>query len=196
MNILRKMKAPVAGCLLLLPATATHADLTGAVISISPYYPTATTPVQIGSNKTVGLGIEYPAKSFASYNPEWQIDVTSSRIIISAHGWAGNPSGIVNYLMPSGGFNGWIFDVVSGPLLLSATSDPSSQFNPIGITIKNGNELLLNFAGVKGPNLGESIIDITTATVPEPEAPVAFLAIVLAGLGVARKRSVNATSAA
>lgn len=184
----------MAGCLFFLSSTATHADLTGAVISISPYFPNATTPVQTGFHQTVGTSIEYPAKSFATYNPEWQIDVTGSKIIISAHGWAGNPHGTVDYLMPSGGFNGWIFDVFSGPLLLSATSDPSSQFNPIGITIKNGNELLLNFAGVKGPNFGESIIDLTTASVPEPAAPGAFLAIVMTGLAVARKSSVKTTA--
>ena len=54
-------------------------------------------------------------------------------------------------------------------------ADPSSGFNPVQITVQNGNEILLNYEGIAALENSQSVIDITT--VPEPST------LVLLGVG-------------
>jgi hypothetical protein len=160
-----------------------HAGLLGSTIDISAFFPNTSTLFQDGGTKTVSGAIEYPAGTFANYNPSWQVDVTDSQIIIT-NTTAGFP-------FQPGSFNGFIMTVLSGPTLISAVADASSGFFPVGLTIV-GNQLQMNFQGVNASNTSplSSIIDVSTATsaVPEPST-WAMMLIGFAGLGFAFRQS-------
>jgi hypothetical protein len=169
MSKVYKLKITSVAVLFAAATGLAHAGLLGSTVNVSAYYPSSITIYQAGPIVTVSGAIEYPMGTFTSYNPSWQIDITDTQITISDSGGAGFPYGVAS-------FNGWILTVISGPAISSAVADGASQFNPVGISIVNGNQLLLNFSGVAGPISGTSIIDITT--VPEPAS------LVLLGLGM------------
>jgi hypothetical protein len=167
-NVFKLKITPVA-VLFGVATGSAHAGLLGSTVNVSAYYPDSITIYQAGPNTTVTGAIEYPTGTFTAYNPSWQIDITDTQITISDTRGTGFPYQVAS-------FNGWILSVLSGPSILSAVADGASQFNPVGISIVNGNQLFLNFSGVAGPASGTSIIDITT--VPEPAS------LVLLGLGM------------
>jgi hypothetical protein len=166
--------AAVAG-----PGTAT-AGLIGATVDVGAYYPTSSSLFVDGGNQVVSSSIEYPSGSFAPFNGDVQIDVTDTQLILTCDS--------VCFPFGSADFNGYILKVVSGPAILSATVDGSSDFSPVGLSVVNGNEIDLNFEGVKAPKSGvvSSIIDIDSAF-PTPE-PATFLLMGIGGLALASVR--------
>jgi hypothetical protein len=117
------------------------------------------------------------------------VDVTDDQIILS------NP-------LSSGGefnpalFNGFILKVISGPAILTASLSGSSDFSPASITLLNGNEVQLNYAGV---NIGnnpapQSVIVFTFApnAVPEPSSLISGGIAGVLGLACIRRRKAKA----
>jgi hypothetical protein len=162
-----------------------RAELLGSVIDISAFFPTTNNLFEDGGNRTVSGAIEYPAGTFPSYNPSWQIDVTDSQIIIT------NTTPLTGFPFQPGSFNGFIMTVLSGPTLTSAVADASSGFFPVGLAIVGGDQLQINFQGVNASNATSlsSIIDVnTTSAVPEP-ATWAMMLLGFAGLAFAFRAS-------
>jgi hypothetical protein len=175
-----------------LSVNVAEAGMIGSTVNVSAYYPDTSSVYTDGDNAMVSGAIEYPSGSFASYNLSWEVDVTNTQIILT------NAGNSVGFPFASAPFNGFIMTVISGPTLLSAIADPTSDFLPTAITVVGGNQLQLNYQGVNAGNFAvlSSIINISTAGVPEPGT----IALLVAGLlGVActrRTKSRNSDSQA
>lgn len=170
----------------LLFAGVAQASLIGSTVDVSAYFGNTSSPYYDPGNVVVGAGVEYPAGSYPSYNPSWQIDISDSQLTITDTASTGFP-------FVTSSFNGWILTVVSGPAITSAAVDAGSDFSPFALSIVNGT-LQLNYSGVAGPSGGTSIINFATdsvaPSVPEP-GTLALLGLGLAGLGFARRRKLN-----
>lgn len=168
-HIMQKLRQFISAVLVLLtvilPSGLAHAGLGGSLVNVSAYYPDAGSLFADGGNQTVSGEIEYPTGTFQNYSGSWQIDITDTQLTITDTTSNGFP-----YFPAS--FNGWILTIVSGPSILSAAVNDTSDFDPVGISVVGGNQLLLNYSGVDGPTGGTSIIDITV--VPEP-APATLI---------------------
>jgi len=138
-----------------------NAQLTGSTVNLSAYFPDSSTVYDNPGNKVVSAAVEYPAGSFQSYNMYWEANITNSQLIVN---WTnpsqGNFSGAT--------FNGFILSVISGPVISSASINPSSAFTPLSLTIDGSNRVLMNYQGVIVPGSSSSIIDFSF--VPEPTA--------------------------
>ncbi len=178
MQKIPEMKIRWLAVLLTIATTRLQAGLLGESVNLSAHYPDASSVWQAGPIVVVSAGVEYAAGSFPSYSSSWQIDITDTQIRITDIGGLGFPYGAAP-------FNGWVLKTLTGPGILSATPAGDSQFNPIAISIVNGNELFLNYSEVAGPQFGTSTIDITL--VPEP-ACLAVVGLALCGL-VTKKRA-------
>jgi PEP-CTERM motif len=160
-------------------ASTANAGLSGALVNVAGYYPDTNSLIEAGPNTTVSGAIEYPDGTFSLYSSSWQIDIADTQLTISDVGGYGFPYGAAP-------FNGWKLTIISGPSILSAVADASSQFNPVGISIVNGNELFLNYSDVSGPQFGTSVIDI--ATVPEPGTMTLVGLSIVGLLAIIRRR--------
>jgi hypothetical protein len=150
-------------------------------VNLSAYFPDSNTVFEAGSDVVVSAAVEYPTGAFPAYNPSWKIDITDNLIIISDEEGTGFP-------YHTASFNGWVLTVLSGPTIASASANQFSQFNPVGISVLNGNQLFLNYSGVAGPTFGTSMIDVTT-TVPETgSSALLLLAIGLAAIFCVKRR--------
>ena len=148
-------------------ASSTQATLIGSSVNVSIYYPNVSTLYFNGGNTTVSGAIEYP--NMNNYN--WEVDITGTQIVF--HSILDNKS------ISAGSFNGWIVTILSGPTLLSATANGSSDFNPNSISIVGGNQLLVDYASLSVLAGEKSIIDIQTAAVPEPSTYLAGVLLAL-----------------
>jgi len=174
------MKMGWLAVLLTIATTRLQAGLLGETVNLSAYFPNASSVWEAGPNVVVSAGVEYAGGSFPAYSSSWQIDITDTQIRITDIGGIGFPYGTAT-------FNGWVLKTLTGPGFLSAAPAADSQFNPVSISIVNGNELFLNYSGLAGPQFGTSIIDISLVPVPEP-ACLAFIGLALCGL-VMKKRA-------
>ena len=114
------------------------AQLTGSTVNVSAYYPDVTTVYADPGNVVVSDMIEYPSGSLFPYSGSWQIDLGASQMSITDLGQNGFP------FAPET-FNGFILRLVSGPAILSASVDPTSQFVPVSLTVEGGNRVLANY---------------------------------------------------
>jgi hypothetical protein len=159
--------------LLLVGDRAAQAGLIGATVNLSAYYPNTTSLYADGGNKVVSDALEYPAGSFDSYNPFWAVDITGSQMLIE---WTFAKGSFADVI-----FNGFFLSIVSGPPILTAVNDASSDFAPVSINIVGGNVLQLNYQGLTVPAFSTSIIDITTG-VPEPATWIPVFSVCVACL--------------
>jgi hypothetical protein len=152
-------------------ATAAYAQLTGATVNVSAYYPDSMSVYHDPGNVVVSAAVEYPSGSYPSYNPSWEVDVSADQLMIKDATSTGFP------FQPAD-FNGFILEVLSGPTILSAAADPSSGFFPVSLSVVGGTKILANFQGVTGgPGALSSIVNITF--VPEPQALTMLVTISL-----------------
>jgi protein with PEP-CTERM/exosortase system signal len=160
-----------------------RANLLGASVNLSVHFPDINTVFATGSNVVVSAAVEYPTGSFPSYNPSWEINITDNQIIITDTLGTGFP-------YQTASFNGWVLTILSGPTIASASPNQFSQFNPVGLSVLNGNQLFLNYSGVAGPDFGTSIIDVTTTVpgVPDGGSTVSLLGCALLGLAALRRK--------
>jgi hypothetical protein len=168
--------------LLLVSGRAAQADLIGATVDVSAYYPNTSSLYADGGNTVVSDALEYPVGSFAHYNSSWAIDITDSQMLLE---WT-NPN--PGSFLPAA-FNGFFLTIVSGPPILTAINDVSSDFAPVSISIVGGNVLQLNYQGLSIPASSTSIIDITTgaSAVPEPATWIPLFGCCVAGILVTRR---------
>ena len=185
MNRLNQIKIASVGAILAVGTCLAQASggLDGSLVNVSAYYPTTSSVYDAGGNTVVTGAVEYPTGSFPYYNPGWQVDITDTQIIISDAGGFGFP-------YAGAPFNGWVLTILSGPVITSAAVDPSSQFDPVGISIVGGNQLFLNYSGVGGEGVESSIIDINSGPVSTPDGglTVAMLGAVMSGLALIRRK--------
>jgi MYXO-CTERM domain-containing protein len=120
-------------------------------------------------NRVVGAGVEYPAGSYANYGPDWQIDITDNKLIIT---WT--RAEWVEF--QPGAFNGFILDTLGTPIT-SASVDPARDFYPVELTV-NGNRIEANFQSEWVPPGPSSAI---ISVVPEPSG-LALLALAVPAL--------------
>jgi hypothetical protein len=143
-------------------AATVQAQLTGATVNVSAYYPDSMSIFHDPGNVIVSDVLEYPSGSYPSYNSSWEVDV-------SANQWQIRDATSSGFPFQPADFNGFILEVISGPTILSATADDGSGFFPMSLSVVGGTKILANFQGVTGgPGALSSIINITV--VPEPQA--------------------------
>jgi hypothetical protein len=165
------------------------AGLIDATVDVSANYPNVGTIYSDPGSRVVSNGIEYAAGSFANYNPTWQVDINDTQLILTNAEGGGFP-------FASASFNGFVLKVLNGPTILTATVDSSSGFSPISVSVVNGNEVDINYAGVTGSGtVVSSIIDFTFApsVVPEPSSFVLVSLSAAMALGYAWRRRAKAT---
>ena len=144
------------------------AQLNGTTVNVSAYFPNSSSVFENPGNCVVGAGVEYPAGSYDLYGPDWQIDITDNKLIIT---WMNPEEGDFQ----PGAFNGFILDTLATPIT-SASVGPTRDFYPVSLTV-NGNRIEANFQNeYVPPGPSSAIISI----VPEPGG-----AAVLSGLGLA-----------
>jgi len=168
--------------LLVVSGRSAQADLIGATVNVSAYFPNTTSLYADGGNRVVSGALEYPVGSFASYNGFWAIDITDSQMLLE---WTGFRPGTFQPTL----FNGFFLSIISGPAILTAVNDVSSVFSPISINVVGGNVLQLNYQGLRTPAFSTSIIDITTgaAAVPELATWIPVFGGYVAGILVTRR---------
>jgi hypothetical protein len=128
----------------------------------------------------VSAAVEYPAGSFPSYDPTLSIDITDTQLIITT------PLG-VSFTPAS--FNGFLLTIISGPSIVSAVADSSSQYKPVGISIVGGDQLYLNYEGVDFVGSSSSIIDINSGnSIPDGGLTLAMLGTAMTGLSLIRRK--------
>ena len=175
--------AAVAASILCVATPAAAQSLTGATVDLSIRYPTAATVYLDPPNVVVGSGVEFGYGSLSSYSPWLQADVQANRLVFTfdpaTPGIGGNFGNVT--------FNGFLFSVLTGPAITTASVDASSGFAPTSLSILNGG-LYLNFAGVAWTPGQSSIININaTPAVPEP-ATWAMMLLGFGGIGFAMRR--------
>ncbi|WP_337176916.1 hypothetical protein [Paludisphaera sp.] len=167
------------------PATA---GLMGSTVNVSAYFPETTNLYVDPGDVVVSAGVEYGPGSYAGYNSGIQADITDDRLVLTL------PDG--GTIFSSGNFNGFILRVLSGPTILSATVDGSSEFSPISVTLLNGNEVQINYAGVDARISGTSSSAIAftfaPAAVPEPSSLISGGIACALALGHFRRRKARA----
>jgi hypothetical protein len=174
----------------LLTGGVAHAGLIGSTVNVSAAAMPTTPPfvVEPGARRVTDA-VEYLPGSFVRYNDSIAVDITDSQFILSIVPPA-------NFTPVA--FNGFILRVVSGPDILDAIINSASAFQPVGIEIRDGNQLVLNYQGVNvtsGQARLMSIIDVRTGSnaVPEPASSL-LLGIGILALLVRSRVSAGLTS--
>src|SRR5262249_53595972 len=90
---------------MLLSMNPASAGLIGATVDVSANFPTVGTVFSDGGNKVVSNAIEYPAGSFPTYQPVWQVNITDNQFILTATSASGFP-------FTGASFNGFILTVL------------------------------------------------------------------------------------
>jgi hypothetical protein len=155
------MRTPLLVALLVtLVGSAAHADLTGATVNVSAYYPDTGTLFVDPGDVVVSGALEYPAGSYDPYTNSVAIDITDTQIILDD---------TTNNALPAApaAFNGYILRVVSGPGIATATVDPASAWKPVELTVVNG-EVRINYQGLAVKDF-PGRFSIINYTVPEPD---------------------------
>lgn len=169
-----------------------QADLLGATVDVTANYPTATSVYNDPGNKVVTNAIEYAAGSYPTYNSTWQVDITGNQFVLTNATGFGFPFGVAT-------FNGFVLKVLSGPTILSASIDGSSDFSPVSVTVLNGNEVDVNYSGVSHtPDVVTSRVNIQTApaSTPEPGSIALLIGMSISGAGFLARRRRNANKVA
>ena len=109
------------------------------------------------------------------------LQITGNQLILTDIG--GFSGGFVDFP-----FNGFDLTVVSGLGIQSAVADASSQFDPVGISIVGGDQLFLNYEGDSINPGWSSVIDYSTASVPDGGMTSLLLGGALFGLGLLRRK--------
>ena len=154
------------------------AGLLGSGVTGTAYYPNLSTVIAgpVGPI-TVSSAVEFPLGTLPENG---SIDITNTQIIYTA----ANP-GAYN----TGSFDGFVLDFTGAPTILNVTQDAASGFG-ISYSFK-GNEVKMNFSGATSTFVGEeTILDVTTAKVPEidPASAASGLMLLVGGLVVLRGR--------
>ena len=169
-----------------LIGSAARADLTGATVNVSAYFPDTDTVFVDPGDVVVSGGLEYPAGSYDPFTNSVAVDVTDMQIILDD---------TTNNALPASpaAFNGYILRVVSGPGVATATVDPASAWKPVELTVVNG-EVRINYQGLQTKDFPGrfSIINYTAVPEPHPGALAATGLLVFAARLVTRRRSESA----
>jgi hypothetical protein len=155
-----------------------NAGLLGSSVTGTAYDPDLSTPIAgpIGPI-TVSSAVEFPIDTLPQNG---SIDITNTQIIYTA----ASPGAY-----DTGSFDGFVFDFTGAPTILNVTQDAASGFN-IAYSF-TGNEVMMNFSGAASTKVGqETILDVTTASVPEidPASAASGLMLLVGGLVVLRGR--------
>lgn len=162
------MRTPLLLALLsTLVGSAAQADLTGATVNISAYYPDTDALFWDPGDVVVSGALEYPAGSFGTYTQAVAIDITDTQIILDDTTITALPA------LPAE-FNGYVLRVISGPGITTASIDPASAWKPVEVTVVNG-ELRINYQGVEERDFPGPLSIINYTAVPEPH-PTALAA--------------------
>lgn len=164
----------VAALGLVLSTPAAAQSLVGATVEVTARFPTDTAiftnPGPVVVSDTL---LEYPAGTYPSYNPSWQVDVFGNYITITDTLSQGLP-------FQTADFNGFVLAVISGPGITSASVDGSSTIIPLS-TYLSGGSLFMNFSGVSTQAGGTARINFSTVTGAVPE--ISTWAMMLLGFG-------------
>jgi hypothetical protein len=172
-------KTTLASLMAVLAAWTCSAQpgLIGSTVDLSLNFPTSTTVDTDYGAATVTGGVEYPNVDYGIF----QLQITANQLILTDIG--GFSGGFVDFP-----FNGFDLTVVSGPGIQSAVADASSQFDPVGISIVGGDQLFLNYEGDSINPGWSSVIDYSTASVPDGGVTGLLLGGALFGLGLLRRK--------
>jgi hypothetical protein len=173
----KMLKTKIVSMTALLGAwTCSAVGLDGSSVDLAAYYPDSSSVYEDGGVTTVSGSDVY---TFPSYAPGWTVAVTDNQLIVTA--------GYTSTFTPAT-FNGWVLTDLSGPGILSAVTDASSQFDPVGITIAGDDQLFLNYQDVPIVLGQTSVIDINSSSAPDGGLTVAMLGSAMVGLGLIRQR--------